>query len=404
MTPPICELSQAAATRAPHVRRPSLPALTGLRFFLAFHVVLFHFAQSFFGGSQIGRSFVRAGSSSVSVFFLLSGLLLTYAHLSGEAELNQSRGRFWLARFLRIYPAYFLAFLLSAPFVLANIRHFPHPAGALAPTLPFLLLLQSWIPGYWKYWNYPAWSLSVEACFYALFPALLSVIFGRRRWNWWILLSLSWLGGLLVPAALMAVAPDPNHWLLSWPPLRLGEFAFGMVLGKLLIAYCIEEPPQSARRDRLATMLTLVGGVGLPVCYASGVLPYTLLDHGLLAPLTGCLLWGLACGRTWLSRVLSWRPIEYLGEISYGTYILQVPVYTFCSVVARRLSLDFQFRTVFLCCFVILLAVSSASFEWIETPCRRFGSAYRRSWLERRSSANLGPILLASATNQSEEG
>jgi peptidoglycan/LPS O-acetylase OafA/YrhL len=323
---------------------------------------------------------------------------LTYVHLKGESELNQARGQFWLGRFLRIYPAYFLGFLLCIPFVFANLKLSPHPVEALTPTLPFLLLLQSWIPGLAAYWNYPAWSLSVEACFYAMFPIMLPWILGRGRKNWWIMLGLSWLAGLVVPTILFALNRDPDHWLLSWPPLRLGEFAFGVILGKLLIVHCAEGRLNHCAR--LAGRLTFVGALGLPLCYASGMFPYTLLDHGLLAPLSGCLMWGLACGRTWLSRILAWRPFEYLGEISYGTYVLQVPVYTFCSVVVRRLGLDFQNRAVFLCCFLVLLAVSSASFEWIETPCRRLGMAYWGAWFDRRKKETSDQLL---APNQTSE-
>jgi peptidoglycan/LPS O-acetylase OafA/YrhL len=383
MTPHISELSKAEPRIISDGCRRALPALTGLRFFLAFHVVLFHFARSFFGHTSVAQSFVRAGSSSVSFFFLLSGLILTYVHLTGTADLNQTRGKFWLARFLRIYPTYFLGFLLAAPFAIASIRYSPQPAKAIVPALSVLLLLQSWIPGFWQYWNYPAWSLSVEACFYALFPVMLSLMFRHWRWNWWILLGLCWLGGLIAPAVLLAFNPDSDHWLLRWPLLRLGEFAFGMILGKLLVLYVVGGQSRIVLTDHLGSRLTLLGAVGLPLCYASGVLPYNLLDHGLLSPVTGCLVWGLATGRTWLSRILSWRPIEYLGEISYGTYILQFPVFSVCYVVAHRLGLDFESRIMFLCSFAILLAASSASFEWIEKPCRRMGKECRRAWVDR---------------------
>src|SRR5271155_1957732 len=85
-------------------RRDSLPALTGLRFFLAVHVLIFHFAPLFFGGSSFARNFVRGGGSAIPNVFLLSGFILTYAHVLEPDRIDQPRRRFWLARFLRIYP------------------------------------------------------------------------------------------------------------------------------------------------------------------------------------------------------------------------------------------------------------------------------------------------------------
>jgi peptidoglycan/LPS O-acetylase OafA/YrhL len=82
-------------------RRESLPALSGLRFFLAIHVLFFHFAPSFFGDSGFGRNLVRAGSSSIAGFFLLSGFILTYAHVLDLDRIDQPAREFWLARFLR---------------------------------------------------------------------------------------------------------------------------------------------------------------------------------------------------------------------------------------------------------------------------------------------------------------
>lgn len=211
--------ADSGATPAPSRQR--LSALTGLRFFLAAHVLLFHFAPTFFGDSGFGNNLIRAGSSAVSGFFLLSGFILTYAHVessdsSAGPALNIGAARFWAARFLRIYPAYLVAFILAAPFVIAGFRSSSQHYGAFClKTVPYLLMLQAWIPNLSHYWNYPAWSLSAEAFFYVLFPALASSIFARKSADW-LLLGASWIAGLIAP--LLLLNRVEYQWLLESPP------------------------------------------------------------------------------------------------------------------------------------------------------------------------------------------
>jgi peptidoglycan/LPS O-acetylase OafA/YrhL len=116
-----------------------------------------------------------------------------------------------------------------------------------------------------------------------------------------------------------------------------------------------------------------VAAVMLVVIYGSGWLPESLIDHGLLAPLMGCLMWGLAIGDGWFGWLLGSRPIAYLGEISYGIYIFQFPVFTAGFVLSKRLGLPWNSRLTFLVCSAILICLSSVSFELIEKPLRRAG-------------------------------
>jgi len=382
------------------LRRESLPELSGLRFFLAAHVLFFHFAPSFLGDLAFARNLLRAGSSSIAGFFLLSGFILTYAHVLDSDRLDQPVREFWLARFLRIYPAYFLAFLMTASFALAQLRHSAFPFQEVVKTGLFLSLLQTWVPRLWNYWNYPAWSLSVEAFFYAMFPLLVPWIFRPRR-DWRVTLAAVWIAGLLVPIGLLGTSR--LEWLLAMPPLHLPEFVLGMILGRRLIVRStlarqpLERQPlerQPLNNDRaLNENLVIknlvyenralrwvplrwaapVAAVMLVVIYGSGWLPESLIDHGLLAPLMGCLMWGLAIGDGWFGRLLGSRPIAYLGEISYGIYIFQFPVFTAGFVLSKRLGLPWNSRLTFLACCALLICLSALSFEWVEKPLRRAG-------------------------------
>src|SRR5467141_2329448 len=93
--------------------RPRLPALTSLRFFAAFHVVIFHFqAMQIFIGPAWFQKLSSIGYAGVSFFFVLSGFILVYTYEGRPMVLKN----FWRARFARIYPAYAFSLLVTAPF------------------------------------------------------------------------------------------------------------------------------------------------------------------------------------------------------------------------------------------------------------------------------------------------
>ena len=274
---------------------------------------------------------------------------------------------------MRIYPAYFLAFILAAPFAIVQFRVSSEHYGAFfAKTAAYLLMLQAWIPDLWHYWNYPAWSLSAEALFYVLFPSLVAILFVRKSDNW-LLLGSAWLAGLVVPVLLLGRAE--YGWLLGSPPLHLPEFVFGMLAGKRFIANENRVPITVAQSWRWAGP---VAAIAIILADGCGWFPPSLLDHGLLAPLLAILLVSLAGDRSHIFAFLRWKPIVYFGEISYGIYILQFPIFTGCFVVTRRLGISWNTGGTFVAVSAVLVVAASLSFELIETPIRRWGTRWFR--------------------------
>ncbi|NOK14937.1 acyltransferase family protein, partial [Corallococcus exercitus] len=171
--------------------RPSLPALTGLRFFAALHVVAFHVTPREGRPGWLG-ALLDNGPASVTLFFILSGFVLAQAYLGSASPGPVSRRAFWVARLARIYPVYLLGLVLEAPpFFLAVLRQ---ENGWTLPALQRLLgvgaavtsLTQAWIPPAACAWNCPGWSLSAEAFFYLLFPVLAGplVRLGAKGLGW----------------------------------------------------------------------------------------------------------------------------------------------------------------------------------------------------------------------------
>jgi peptidoglycan/LPS O-acetylase OafA/YrhL len=157
--------------------RPPLPILTSLRFFAAAEVVVYHYSADLSIPTDFFSGLAAGGYEAVTFFFVLSGFILTYVYTSArerDSFINVSTSEFWKARIARISPAYFLGLLLLLPsFVYSAL------IAKILPIELFILglllvpvFLQAWWPPAALLWNIPAWSLSIECFFYALFPAL----------------------------------------------------------------------------------------------------------------------------------------------------------------------------------------------------------------------------------------
>ena len=147
-------------------RRP-LNALTGIRFFAAFYVVIFHTRVGAVlqgHGYKAAGNFFTNGYLAVPLFFLLSGLILAYTY-AGQIEKPGDHRRFWEARFARIWPVYAVSLVMS------SVPDFTIPAPGAA--LATICMVQAWNPfdmGMAGTWNFVCWTLSVEAVFYLVFP------------------------------------------------------------------------------------------------------------------------------------------------------------------------------------------------------------------------------------------
>jgi peptidoglycan/LPS O-acetylase OafA/YrhL len=364
------------------LERPRIPVLTSLRFFAALHVVLFHLQATkiaFQTGPMSG--FAGIGYTGVSLFFVLSGFILVYTY----AGRTTSMGQFYRARFARIYPAYAFSLLLTAPFFFYIIYRFRGVGGppffiwpAEHPKLAVALvvtLLQSWVPPAALAWNSVAWSLSVEAFFYVLFPFLLPQFEkrGSRELGW--MLGAFWLAGLAVSVSYVILRPDhlatvdPNVLNSVWlnvvkfnPLARLPEFLIGMTCGMLFI--------RNPRKERLAASLVagaLIALVAVAAFWAS--IPYPILHTGLLGICFAALIYGLALQPSW-SRFMDNRVLVLFGEASYSLYLLHqvvIPMFFF------RGNGEIAHPTIpwIVLAISVALGVSLLVYRFIEQPLRR---------------------------------
>ena len=308
-----------------------LGALTGIRFFLALWVVVYHqgdsLTQAIGGPSELHREIeclVWTGYSAVSAFFILSGFVLAYNYDLGTLLQAPNAVRFGIARFSRIYPAYLAGLVMLIPFaiyqVVAGVQG-GMPAGVMNFILN-LALLQAWVPAAVLSWNFPGWSLSNEAFFYAILPVVGFGIAwfaegqGRRvvlrtmglAAALWILSLVMPLFAILQPIPHFGDAPAVDREYLqqsAWagiicynPLLRLPEFCIGVVLAVLYRLI----PAGSRLWKRGAYFYIPAIAVILLVLLNGDRIPFPVMHNGLLAPAYAAMIFGLALeGGVWLA-------------------------------------------------------------------------------------------------------
>ena len=296
-----------------------LDTLTGMRFLAALPIVFLHVGKNFFGLTSLQTAF-SYGYIGVSFFFVLSGFVLTWSTAEIPAR------RFWWLRFARIWPAQALVALLVFAFLIQDRpAHWPGRAADF-------LLVQSWWPSSDVYFggNGVSWSLSCEAFFYLVFPAL---AIGIRR--------LDHRGLALVGAGVLAMLPiapaaaewsgvsqDLRYWLFFiLPAYRLLEFLLGMILARAM------QCGLRVAHPRLAAALSAVCLFGLVA-----LLVWANSDFGwnpsrpwvallFLPVLASLVVIGASADIGGAASWLTSRPLQWLGATSFALYLVHQPLF-----------------------------------------------------------------------------
>ncbi|MEZ4751268.1 MAG: acyltransferase [Bdellovibrionota bacterium] len=322
--------------------KPYLGALTGLRFFAALYVVIFHTYPSWrmegLVHSQWLWNTISAGYLGVSFFFILSGFIIGYTY---EELKTQQRWTFWSARFIRIYPSYFLSILPGLlGWVAIAISSSEANFNFYFAAFMALVLCQSWHPATARMWNTPAWSLSVEAFFYLLFP-FFAPFFARLKKPSHILPLLVVVYVLGLSETFLYLAYNPIEYYLAATPsnqglsgtlikfhplMHLHEFAVGLLFCRLYLNR--SERSNGYQRAGASLQWLCIGSIAGAILFSSEI-PYFLLHNGLLSLIMGFLLVLLAeFPRTGLARVLASPVFVLLGDASYALYIFHVVIRT----------------------------------------------------------------------------
>jgi peptidoglycan/LPS O-acetylase OafA/YrhL len=334
----------------------------------ALGVVLYHLCVSHnYGTLPLVGAFVGIGQVGVNLFFLLSGFVLSYSYLDATGRMRGPLQTYYVGRVARIYPAYLTALLISSPLLLRSAVPFPAVLATLG-------LVQAWCPAQSSVWDAPAWSLSVEAFFYLLFP-FLGVLASRWRHLprdlavcWGLALLPAVLEMTLMHSASAAPWPDTplQRAIHGLPIVRLPEFLCGVLLARLYVC-------RAGRPFPLALPPLALASIGF-VALCPMLRPYPLLQNGLLDPAFAVLIYALA-GRP---SLLSSRIAVRLGEASYALFLIHWPVWETLSRLVVPPPAGSPAALAYGTAYVALaLAVALSLCRYVETPAR---DAIRARW------------------------
>jgi peptidoglycan/LPS O-acetylase OafA/YrhL len=369
-------------------RRRNFPLIDSVRAIAALSVLVFHVAQvTGTGESRSWGAYLMRLNVGVTLFFVISAFLLYRPFVAARLGVGPpvSVRRYLRSRALRILPAYWFALtvlmLIPGALVGVDARHWWIYFGFLQ--VYDVHRIDLGIP--------PAWSLSTECAFYLFLPAyawFLARTFGRRGRT-----EIKNELGLLACLAATAVALRTGVQHFGFGRVLPGTFAwFSLGLAVALMSVRRETEPRRSRLVRLPSSLSWVLAIGIYVLactvlhlprssHASG-LPngYTgwqwLGEHLLFLVVAALLVLPafFADGlRAIPQRLLGSAPLAWLGRISYGIFLLHVPVLVL--VLQHRWSYDWLTFNAFVAKLLVTASVTIAcaafSFYVVEKPFLR---------------------------------
>jgi peptidoglycan/LPS O-acetylase OafA/YrhL len=376
---------------------PALPALTGIRFFAAFAVVLFHYQRLIPYPAPL-QALIERGQASVGLFFVLSGFILVYNYFEW---FRADTARYWeyaRARFARIFPVYALALLLATPLVLYYILADPinntDLLGLELSWIANLLLIHVYFPidQVQTLWNGPSWSVAAECFFYAIFPFFVCVVLSRfTRARALLLLAIGLFGVELLAfaasvGALAWLFPESDAFTLALvrvvhksPFLRVWEFLIGATLGAIFLLARAQPARARVNTARVRSGALALALLALPAIALAPGLPGVSASVGdalhwyvLYTPFFALIIIALAAGPTFATRFLSHPWIVRLGEASYALYILHAIPRGLLPLILPPNASRATTAWISLLAIAGSIAASLLVYSWVETPARRW--------------------------------
>ncbi len=352
-----------------------LNQLTFTRFIAAILIVFFHFGNNtILASSNITAPIVKQANLGVSYFFILSGFVMMIAYSHKKLDFKQ----YYLNRFARIFPAYFFSLMLILLYQI--VHHFPINWRAF---LLNFFAIQAWFPGYATSFNFTGWSLSVEVFFYLCFPILLHYFYQKfHKKEILISVILVWLVTQLffhysLNTYYKSDSSFSHDLLFYFPSMHLSSFLVGNATG-IFYLYLVDKKQHSDFYQLLLIFLLI--SLYLLLKYP----PPVNFHNGLLAILFVPIILSLSLVEKSMPIITSKLSI-FLGEISYGIYILQYPVIIYSPAICKRIGIPDGFYSYLIC----LCIVSALSYFFLEQPLRRFiSNGFRWSNLPKGNAKN----------------
>lgn len=351
--------------------------IDGLRAVAVLPVIFYHAGIPPFSG----------GFAGVDVFFVISGFLICSIIRSELLAGNFSILRFYERRFRRILPALFamlvpvsaLAYFVLLPIDLADFGRSVIATSFFSSNIYFMLTTDYFSGGSDLKLLLHTWSLAVEEQFYIVMPLVLLMLF-KLNPKYIILFIL--VASVASFAACIYVTFSEPDIAFYFPATRAWELGAGAA-----IAYA----PVFKWQKGVAELVGATGVIliGCSMLFLTSGPDFPGFQAAL--PVIGAVLviWsGCQPNETFAARILSLKPVVFVGRISYSLYLWHWPVLVFASYcLVGKIGVEVAWL-----CLLASFALATASFFLVETPVRR------SRWLgNRREVFAFSAIVLSSA-------
>ncbi|MGG9972103.1 acyltransferase family protein [Ferruginibacter sp. SUN002] len=336
--------------------------------------------------------FFMTGRLGVSLFFTLSGFLITGILLSKKEEIDAGKTStkkalkiFYIRRSLRIFPIYYL--ILIFLYLVKNQELIDHKYWYIFYGSNILTYIQQ----HWDGLLGPFWSLAVEEQFYLLWPFLIFFISKKH-----ILKTLYAFIGLAIISRVISIWAaeqflQPVDYYVSMVALTPSCFDCFAIGG--LLAYYNLYKDESNRLSKLinSKVFAVVSFIGAAVFlyFKQTYLFYLFFPTVFSLASLYVIKYFISDKKSILRNIAGFKPFIYFGKISYGIYVYHSFLFiivSFCTLTVARFNLSSSFEAwldnsqgVFRAFLMItyLLIICTVSYFLVEKPMMRLKEKFR---------------------------
>ena len=331
------------------------PEIDGLRAFAVGPVILYHAGVPGFGGGFLGVDF----------FFVISGFLITSILIADLEDGRFSLWDFYERRCRRILPALFVMIFatLIAGYLLLLPSYFEELAESAIAAVLFVSNIYFWVTT--DYFAVDVdlkpllhtWSLAVEEQYYLFFPLFLMLFWRMGRRVVLVLIGVVFVVSLALSQLVAESHATANFYLL---PTRAWELLAGAACAFF----------RNGRAEAGNTWLAWLGlalMVGSVAGYSEAMaLPSVLSLPAVIGP---ALVLLYARQGNVVGKALAWRPLVWIGLVSYSAYLWHQPVF---AIMRARLS-GSDTMPFIVAAVALTFVLAWLSYRYVERPFRRRG-------------------------------